>query len=96
MLRLTVPGSGRECVRSSTGTDLRGRPAADARCCWAGGRPSCIASNVGTVVWRYGLEIVPPLLTVSADVSWQLAGMSRWAPSVLWQPTDHEKDPDAS
>jgi len=25
----------------------------------------------------YGLEIVPPLVTVRAEVSWQLEGMSR-------------------
>ena len=31
----------------------------------------------------YGLEIVPPLVMVSADVSWQLAGMSRCAGFVL-------------
>ena len=31
----------------------------------------------------YGLEIVPPLATVNADVSWQLAGMSRCPRLVL-------------
>ena len=31
----------------------------------------------------HGLLTVPPLVMVSADVSWQLAGMSRWAGLVL-------------
>jgi len=48
------------------------------------GWPSSIASNRRNyVVWRYGLEIVPPLVTISEDVSWQLGGMSRWARLVL-------------
>ena len=31
----------------------------------------------------HGLLMVPPLVIVRADVSWQLAGMSRWAGLVL-------------
>ncbi len=31
----------------------------------------------------HGLLMVPPLVIVRADVSWQLAGMSRWALLVL-------------
>jgi hypothetical protein len=38
----------------------------------------------------YGLEIVPPFVTVSADVSWQLAAISRCAGLVLSYETFHE------
>jgi len=52
--------------------------------CWARGAPAQQRTSViDHGGGRQGLEMVPPFVMVSADVSWQLAGMSSWASLVL-------------
>jgi hypothetical protein len=45
--------------------------------------PHTLPRGVNPSGARHGLEIVPPFVIVSAEVSWQLAGMLRCAGLVL-------------
>jgi hypothetical protein len=47
-----------------------------------GPAPRWMVQGAGSSIDQ-GLLIVPPLVIVKADVSWQLAGMLRWARLVL-------------